>query len=197
MKRRPLILALASIVLTLSSFAANVSVSGSSTGLEPGATGGTMTIGVTSDDPAPPATENLTAWQLSLIIVPDGGAAGTVSFSMVMPPSPYILNGINIGISPTISTTTNNTLVAFDLNFPFSGGVPEPVAPGSGLADITFTASAGATGVFGLFAMPGVGNSVSLEGTAPVGSIYVDATYVVSVGAVAMTFLRVAPEEQQ
>ena len=119
-----------------------------------------MTVEVTSDDPAPPESENLTAWQLTLTIVPERGASGTVSIANVLQATRYLLEGINLGFRYTVTggATVRDTLVAFDLNFPFSGGARVPVT-GSGLMDVSFAASANAAGTFGLYATPDVGSS--------------------------------------
>ena len=129
--------------------------------LDKGTTDGFLLIDVVSDDPAPPATENLSGWQFLLAIVPDAGAMGTVEFSVPILPPDYILNGVNFGLSTLISTdlNPNDRLFAFDFEFPSVGGQPVPTAPGAGLLELAFTASADAMGTFGVFAVPGLGNT--------------------------------------
>jgi len=121
--------------------------------------GGSIVASVTNSDAVPPATDNLAGWQTSLILIPDAGATGTIGFLGAALPASYLLAGINFGLSTTISTTTttNDSLFAFDVNFPFTGGVPVPVAPGAGLLEMEFSASGDASGSFGLFALGGLG----------------------------------------
>ena len=92
-------------------------------------------------------------------MLPDAGATGTVGFfSAALPAAGYILAGINLGLSSAISTTTttDDSLFAFDANVPFSGGAPVPVAPGAGLLDLQYTSSGDASGTFGVFALGGL-----------------------------------------
>jgi hypothetical protein len=118
-----------------------------------------MTVNITnlsgvSGNPA----DNMAGWQTTLVIMPTGGT-GNVGFVTPVQPSSYIFSSVNsLGISSTISSTTNpnDTLLSFDLNFPFSGGAQVPAS--ANLLDLSFSVSAGASGLFGVFVSPQPGS---------------------------------------
>ena len=118
-----------------------------------GGVSGTMTAFVSNlSGPSIPA-DNMSGWQTTLTLMPTGGT-GTVGFVTPSLPSSYIFSSISTaGLSSSISTTTNpnDTLLAFDFNFPFTGGTPVPAS--ANLLDLSFNVSAGASGSFGVFAL--------------------------------------------
>ena len=100
--------------------------------------------------------DNMAGWQISLQIRPLADATGAVAFDTLSEPSGYVFSSIaNLGLSTSIS---DDTAFAFDLNFPFSGGVEIPTSAVN-LLRATFSVSADASGDFGLFAVGGLGNS--------------------------------------
>jgi len=114
-------------------------------------------IGVVNDSVPDAAEDFLTGWQLSLVILPEAGATGSVTFaSPVGPradaPPNYLLDGVNAGIA---AVNSGDALLAFDFNFPPTGGVEAPVDPGSFLLLIELLASNDADGEFGIYAVPG------------------------------------------
>ncbi len=126
-----------------------------------GQTSTPIPLGVVNDT-VPDAPEDfLTGWQFSLIILPEAGATGTVTFatppsgSAPEPPN-YVLDGVNFGIA---TVNGGDELLAFDFIDPFSGsdGVQVPVDPGALLLLVELLASNDAEGEFGVYAVPGRG----------------------------------------
>lgn len=115
---------------------------------------GSMALNVMRTSGPGSSDDNLAGWQAELMIVPDAGASGTVGFHSVSLGSSYILGSPSALFSPDVTTTTtaNDTVFGFDVEFPFSGGVEVPTAPGAGLLAFDFVASAGANGSFGVYA---------------------------------------------
>jgi hypothetical protein len=102
-------------------------------------------------------SEFLSAWQLRLQLLPDAGAAGTLNFATAVEPEAYVFDGTG-HFGPSISASGTGVFAA-DFNFPASGGVKAPPAPGTGLLSITFAPSAGALGRFGVYALAGLGTA--------------------------------------
>lgn len=117
-------------------------------------------IGVFNEDANDAPEDFLTAWQLSLAIVPEAGATGSLSFvSPVVPtasePPNYLLDGINSTI--IVSENLGNSLLAFD--FSLTGGRQVPIEPGANLLQIELQSSSDASGTFGIYALGGQGES--------------------------------------
>ena len=94
--------------------------------VNPGTTSGPMLVNVTNDTSPDDTADFMAGWQATLRIVPDAGAAGTLSFNGAATPANYVFAAINtLGMSVTNS---GNELLAFDFNFPFSGGIQVPTA---------------------------------------------------------------------
>lgn len=129
--------------------------------IDPGSTSGPITIGVTNDSDNDAPEDFLSGWQVTLLILPNAGARGTVGFDdSLMLPTPYILDGRNtfgFGLSEIFETNTpDDTLRSGDTIFenPFTGGVEVPVMPDTAnLLQLTLSASADARGRFGIFAL--------------------------------------------
>jgi hypothetical protein len=136
----------------------------------PGATSSDLTAFVF--DPAPASAvpaDNLTAYQVRLTIVPQGGSLGTLTFATpttgtATPPSNYVLAGANFGIA---ATNSGSGLFFFDFNFPFAGGVDVPDSPGKNLLAMTFSASMDAAGLFDIVALAGAVNTVWTDNGMP------------------------------
>ncbi|HWY87820.1 MAG TPA: PEP-CTERM sorting domain-containing protein [Gemmataceae bacterium] len=112
---------------------------------------GTMDVMVTSN-----ASDMMAAWTVQLQITPLAGATGTLMFqTATQGPSPYIFGTNGFGVSATI-TNSGSQLAANDFDgldgVNFSATVP---ATPTNLLAITYLASAGASGKFGIFAVPG------------------------------------------
>jgi hypothetical protein len=117
----------------------------------------------TADDPP---TEFLTAWQVRLEIVPDAGAAGTLEFETAAEPENYVFDGAN-HFGPTV-VPAGDRLFASDFNFPNTGGVQVPAAPGTGLLSIQLAPQPGALGRFGVYALAGLTNCEWTDAASPV-----------------------------
>jgi hypothetical protein len=126
-----------------------------------GSTSGSMFVNVVGE-----TGDIMTAWQMVLEIMPVGGASGTLTFQdpatgTAPDPNGYIFgsNGsssIGLGISVTNS---GSELSAND--FDLAAG-----ASGTGtLLQMDFSASSDASGVFGIYAVEGSGNTVYTDGT--------------------------------
>jgi hypothetical protein len=114
-------------------------------------TSGPMDVTITSN-----ASDTMAAWNVQLQITPLAGATGTLMFqTATQGPSPYIFGSNGFGVIATI-TNSGSQLAASDfdgadgLNF----SVTVPATPTNLLAT-TYLASAGASGKFGIFAVPG------------------------------------------
>jgi hypothetical protein len=115
---------------------------------------------------ADPPSEFLTAWQLRLQIVPQAGATGTLAFGDAVEPDTYVFDGVG-HFGPSVSTA-GDQLFAGDFNFPATGGVQVPGAPGTGLLSITLTPSSNALGRFGIYARAGLTNCEWTDAASPV-----------------------------
>jgi len=128
-----------------------------------------ITVGVVNDATPNDPADFLTGWQLSLSVIPEPGATGTVTFaspigSIATKPLNYLLDGVNFGIGVT---NTGNALTAFDFKFPFNGGsgVEVTTDPGAALLELLLLASADASGLFGIYALPDLDGSEWADAT--------------------------------
>ena len=97
-----------------------------------------------------PASEWMTGWKISLVIVPDSSTHGSLQFAAGALPSPYVFDGLmNTGAPWSIS---NGVFTAFDEVFGAAAKIP--TAPASNLQLISFTPSTDALGTFGIYAEP-------------------------------------------
>jgi len=110
-------------------------------------------------------TDRMQAWQVHLVIAPDGGATGTLSFATpaTANPSPapasYIFGNPSTGVGIEVMNTNMGTdLRADDFDNPPGANVAVPMA-NRNLLTVTFAASANAGGSFGLFAVQGDTNT--------------------------------------
>jgi hypothetical protein len=119
--------------------------------------GSPMTFGAIADAPSAGPSDNLSGWQLTLVITPLAGATGSVQFlAAATPASDYVFDGTSsLGVSSAISTTStaNDTLIGFDFQFPFLGGVAVDTS-GDNLMEMIFQSSGDASGTFGVSALP-------------------------------------------
>lgn len=124
-----------------------------------GTTSGPMLVSVASDDP--PA-DVMIAWNLSLEIVGEAGSTGTLTFQDPATGSPtapagYVFGGDGLGIA---ATNAGATLVANDFFDPSVGlGVPVPGGTGASLLSLDFLATSDASGLFGIYALEGTGQT--------------------------------------
>ena len=117
-----------------------------------------MIVQVINDTGATPnAADFLTGFQLTIDIIPEPGAVGTVGFNSFEVPLNYVLDGVD-NHSFTQIETPNDTLLVLDLNFPFAGGIAVPPDPGANLVQFDFISSADADGTFGVFVAPRSGS---------------------------------------
>jgi len=120
-----------------------------------GTTSGPMLVNVVSDNPP---NDVMAAWHFQLMIIPDAGAGGTLTFqdpATGTPPNPtnYIFGSNGLGIS---ITNSGSQLSANDFFNPsFGTGAPVPGAPGANLLQMDFLASSNASGLFGIYAVEG------------------------------------------
>ena len=144
--------------------------SGSPLAMNSGSNSSNMTASVFDSTAGSATVDNLTGYQVRLQIVPQGGSVGTVTFATpttgtAAAPANYVLAGANFGIA---TTNSSSSLFFFDFNFPFSGGVDVPQTPGKNLLAMTFTASAGALGLFDIMAVPNVPNTEWTDNSQPI-----------------------------
>jgi hypothetical protein len=114
----------------------------------------TFTVGI--ENLTSPATDQLFAWQLGLLIVPEASATGTLKFLTATLPSNYVLAGkTTTGLLPAFSgpSTSISPFIGDATSDPTGVVVP---ASGDNLLAVTFTASSNAKGFFDIFAVPGV-----------------------------------------
>jgi hypothetical protein len=135
--------------------------------IAPGTTSAPVHVSITNDVAVDPAEHALSGWQVTLAIVPDAGAVGSVEFSSVgQPNAGYVLETTSsFGLTVTHSASH---LLAFDFNFPFSGGVPVPREPVAKLLELSFLASPDAQGSFGVVAVDGPGQTEWTDSDYPV-----------------------------
>jgi len=113
-----------------------------------GAVSGPLIVSVTNDTASDDAVNQLTGWQTTFEIIADQGATGTLIFKTGTEPANYIFNGVSHTNFPgSMNTDTRQLFIGAS----FAGGVQVPTAPGTGLWELTFEASPGASGTFGLF----------------------------------------------
>lgn len=142
---------------------------GSPLTISPGSTA-SLLVTVVNDRASDVPSDFMSGWQANLLLIPDSGAAGTVRFGSAIAPTNYVYGSVgNLGISRTISTTTtlDDTLFAFDLNFPFSGGAQVPTAPGANLLEAELSAAQDASGSFGLYAVAEVASTLWADAAEP------------------------------
>ncbi len=127
--------------------------------MTPGTTSGPIFVNVVSDNPP---NDVMAAWQFSLQIVPIAGATGTLTFqdpATGTPPNPpnYVFDGNGLGI---VAINAGAQLDANDFFDPGAGsGAVVPGSPGANLLRLDFLASANASGLFGIYAVQGSGNT--------------------------------------
>jgi len=132
-----------------------------------GAASSPLIVGLTNAGADAALEDYLSAWQLSLAILPDTGAVGALTFNTASKPDANYLfpSGSNLGVTVINS---GNELLAFDTNFPFSGGVDLPADLERNLLELSFLASSDAVGAFGLYALAGIGNSEWTDAMQPI-----------------------------
>lgn len=155
-----------------------------------------IAIGVVNDATPDLPEDFLTGWQVSLAIIPEVGATGSVTFAspqgpLATEPTGYLLEGINLGITVINS---GDELVAFDFNFPASGGVEVPTDPGSLLFLIELLTSNDAQGSFGIYAIPGSGNTEWTDAAPVIQQSRTFENVPVGQGPVLIGLVRVVPE---
>ena len=130
--------------------------------IDPGQTSEPLLVTVAglgeSRDPA----DFIAGWQTRLVITGTADSSGEVRISSVAKPENYVFGSVSqFGFNDTVSTSNSqdDTLLAFDLNFPFSGGVDVPMSPGLDLLELTLQASDDALGTFDVLALGGAGMS--------------------------------------
>ncbi|QEH31555.1 PEP-CTERM motif protein [Aquisphaera giovannonii] len=123
--------------------------------VDAGMSSGPMSLSTYSDNS--PA-DVMSAWNVQLIIVADPGTTGQLTFltpgtgTPANPPD-YVFGGDGLGI---VVINTGETLSANDFFDPAVGpGAAVPASPGANLLQLTFSASADAAGLFGIYAVRG------------------------------------------
>lgn len=118
-----------------------------------------MVIGIINEAPD---AERLVGWQLTLSIVAQPGAVGTLQFNAASLPDNYVLAGLPNAFSATFpNAPARDMLRVFDENTTLAGAtIP---ASGSNLVAIDFTTPDGAVGNFDVYALPGLANSIWTE----------------------------------
>lgn len=126
-----------------------------------------LAISVVNRDVSVVPADFLTGWQLALAIVPQQGSFGSVSFaSASAPTADYVFSGTS-SLGPAV-INNGDDLVAFDTQFPFTGGVQVPDGSGAGLLDLVFRPTDDAYGRFGLFAQSSRGSTEWTDAAQPV-----------------------------
>lgn len=130
-----------------------------------------MTIRVFDQTNGSNPEDNVSGFNVMLMIEPQSGATGTLTFaspltgSGVAEPSNYLFASVsNFGLDVT---NTGSEIVFFDFDDLFSGGVDVGGAPGFNMIDLTFEASMDASGLFNIVAVPGTGNTEWTDSAAP------------------------------
>ena len=127
--------------------------------MNPGMTSGLMLVNVVSDNFP---KDVMAAWNFRLEINPESGATGMLTFQdpatgTPANPSNYIFGGDGFGIS---ATNTGSVLSANDFYTGSEAGVPVPGGSGANLLQMDFFASSDASGLFGIYAVEGLANTV-------------------------------------
>ncbi len=124
-----------------------------------GTTSTPMLLSVVSDNSP---NDIATAWNVALQISPESGATGTLTFqdpatgTATNPPN-YLFGANGLGI---VTDNTGNQLTANDfIDFSTSSGVVVPGTPGANLLQMDFLASSNASGLFGIYAVEGPGET--------------------------------------
>ena len=119
--------------------------------------GNTMIVSINSD-----AADGLLGWQTTLWILPTGGV-GDVGFNQTFQPMNYVFGARQFYSEDLTFPANNDGMFAFDPNIAGGGMLLPPVVipgpPGLNLNELDFVASAGASGLFGVFAVGGTGRS--------------------------------------
>jgi hypothetical protein len=124
-----------------------------------GSQSGPMLFRIASDATPP---DLMAAWSVSLVLLPEPGATGLLEFaapaSGYLPAAAsYVFGNQGLGVAVT---NLGTQLMANDFLDPgFGLGVAVPGGPGIGLLRTTFTASASAVGLFGIYAVRGAAST--------------------------------------
>jgi hypothetical protein len=118
--------------------------------LTPFTTSNQLLVSVVNATSVDPPSEFMTAWEFRLVIMPDAGTVGSLQFNAGAKPSPYVFDSVINSGAP--SGTANGVFTALDTTIPTNVGVQIPTAPGANLQLISFTPSADAIGMFGIYA---------------------------------------------
>lgn len=104
----------------------------------------------------------MSAWQVSLAIRPEAGATGELQFHSAAEPSGYVFTSVDhfgITVNPTLPPLPYDQFVAFDFNYPFSGGIEVPTSDiDNRLMSIDFASTSDASGTFDIVALLGAGS---------------------------------------
>ena len=114
-------------------------------------------------------TDTMAGWNVSLLIVPQASALGTLTFHdpgtfqnpanpAPNPPDYIFTSGTGI-----LTTNSGSALMAGDTDQ--SGGTLVPLAPGANLLQLDFAATSNASGLFGIFADPANSQWTSPDGS--------------------------------
>jgi hypothetical protein len=133
---------------------------GSPLGMASGSVSGPMEVVVSS----PTGADIMARWQISLQIIAQPGATGTLTFQdpasgpAPNPPNYIFTNGFGIA-----AVNTGSGLMANDSDQ--SPGTLVPNAPGANLLQVDFAATGNASGLFGIYADPNNSNWSSPDGS--------------------------------
>jgi len=121
-----------------------------------GTTSGPMLVNISSNNPS---QDIMAAWNILLMITPESGATGTLTFASPAtgtPPNPpnYIFGTNGLGIAVT---NTGAQLSANDFFDPSNG--PGASAALANLLQMEFQATPNASGLFGVYAVEGVAST--------------------------------------
>jgi hypothetical protein len=111
------------------------------------------------------SSDLMSAWQVRLEIKPVGGATGTVTFQTLFTDPTDTTNLPNYvfgthsfaGISTVLSGGNEKLLASDFLDPAFALGVPVPGGAGASLLGLNFRATGNASGLFGIYAVRGIG----------------------------------------
>jgi hypothetical protein len=123
--------------------------------MTPGATSGPMVVNVSSNG----FPNNMADWQFRLIITPEAGAIGSLTFKdpasgITSPSNPtnYVFGNHGTGI---VATNGNGGLQLDANDFDNNFGTSVPGSPGANLLQLTFLSSSNASGLFSISAVQG------------------------------------------